>query len=980
MTIKILLSISDEQMEKVVLALGTLSQGRPVVMDFQVSHTQATTYAKLYSGEYDMLITEEQLLTPSINLVSEDMPIMLITRNRTSQDIDNIGYYYLPVQPAYLMKKIQHLFVTTPEPELVMKRENLVSQRQQQGIPANYNGLVDQYAAKLQLNRKFKEQRAAIIDGIRTGDLQLNTVSSVQKIEEKEIPLEELHFEQPEAAPEEVQKAATLPRVANTIDLTEDEEIIEAPIQEQHIVAAKWIISPVKTAYYEGESFDVAGGLIGVVYEDDTSSTVQPSLSQLINQEPLTADDKEVVFSFDEVMLSLPITVKARNLTRLLMANPCKLIYKEGESPNLVGLQILALYADGTTAPIDDYTYEDRPLTGQDQTLSFHYQNKTLVIPIQVKENQVVSLDLVKMPPQEFSCGDVLTANGGLMRITYQDGSTSDMETETKMVLTNCDMLRPGSQKITLHWKGCSIVYEIHIKTAKQGNEDILPISLMIFSPPTRTNYPVDFEDLDLDGGVLNVFYSDQSCRQVPMDSTMGYDLDASEMGTIPVTVTYMGLKALFPIKIEQPKLISLDVVTPPTKTNYFDGDQFEIEGLELDGVYDNGQKKKITEFPKVNQCVHIGDAVVPIRMNGLSVPVFIHVNDQPVSALSLKTPPKKTVYLEGHDAFAPGGCVVTATLANGHEIEVPVTNAMVTGFDFSKPGTQTLTITYRGSTCAFDVTIQPKKVKALEVFGIPNQQTFCQGEHYDFTGIRVTAKYDNGTMQTVANYTIEKQTATFGDKKVAILYDGARAEVAVTVYEKKLESIAIAQTPTMTEYMQGKGIFSPKGGLLLLVYTDGASETIPLEKADITGFSNQTAGENELTVSYENLKTTLVVIIQPRLLMGLTVSALPSKVQYAEGECFDPSGISVTGIYNNGDTEAIQAFTYKPQGPLSKNDCLIIISFMNKDAIVPIGVGATEEGQEGEPFSVQEQGPVPDSPVFYSNSLGLHTFAADDE
>ena len=43
----------------------------------------------------------------------------------------------------------------------------------------------------------------------------------------------------------------------------------------------------------------------------------------------------------------------------------------------------------------------------------------------------------------------------------------------------------------------------------------------------------------------------------------------------------------------------------------------------------------------------------------------------------------------------------------------------------------------------------------------------------------------------------------------------------------------------------------------------------------------------------------------------GITVTALPSKLQYWEGETFDPAGMVVTAAYSDGSTRTVADYTY---------------------------------------------------------------------
>ncbi|HEX3039061.1 MAG TPA: Ig-like domain repeat protein [Caproiciproducens sp.] len=85
---------------------------------------------------------------------------------------------------------------------------------------------------------------------------------------------------------------------------------------------------------------------------------------------------------------------------------------------------------------------------------------------------------------------------------------------------------------------------------------------------------------------------------------------------------------------------------------------------------------------------------------------VTLPVNARIFTGISVKTLPAKTIYYNG-ETLDVTGAVITAAYDNGTSEDIPVTSAMVSGFDGSKTGTQTLTITYNGMTTTFPVTVE---------------------------------------------------------------------------------------------------------------------------------------------------------------------------------------------------------------------------------------------------------------------------------
>jgi hypothetical protein len=108
------------------------------------------------------------------------------------------------------------------------------------------------------------------------------------------------------------------------------------------------------------------------------------------------------------------------------------------------------------------------------------------------------------------------------------------------------------------------------------------------------------------------------------------------------------------------------------------------------------------TDETAASLTVRAVSAAVPSSFSSVALPVKTRI----LSGIFVKTLPAKTRYYKG-ETLDPIGAVITATYDNGTSVDIPVTSAMVSGFDGSKAGTQTLTVTYNGIKTAFSVTVE---------------------------------------------------------------------------------------------------------------------------------------------------------------------------------------------------------------------------------------------------------------------------------
>ena len=105
--------------------------------------------------------------------------------------------------------------------------------------------------------------------------------------------------------------------------------------------------------------------------------------------------------------------------------------------------------------------------------------------------------------------------------------------------------------------------------------------------------------------------------------------------------------------------------------------------------------------------------------------------------SLEITTPPAKTEYLAGREELDVTGAIATVTRANGQTFTVEITNDMVTGFDNTAPGKQTLTVSCLGLSAPLSVVIRG----AVVVFQMDDGTEISRAE-YPF-GAEVTIPAD---------------------------------------------------------------------------------------------------------------------------------------------------------------------------------------------------------------------------------------------
>lgn len=310
--------------------------------------------------------------------------------------------------------------------------------------------------------------------------------------------------------------------------------------------------------------------------------------------------------------------------------------------------------------------------------------------------------------------------------------------------------------------------------------------------------------------------------------------------------------------------LENIQITTPPTKTSYVEGQNFDATGMVVTGYYADGNSKEIEDYTVQNgNKLQLGQTEVTIKYEGKTTTQKIEVVKNSVENITIKTPPTKLEYWAGED-FEETGMVIEAIYKDGATKKV--TDYTVEDGKTLKNGQTTVTIKYEGKKVTQPITVKPNTVTGIEITKAPNKVKYVVGQNFDTTGMIVIATYKSGIQKEVIDYTIKDGTnLQIEQTTVTVEYEGKSAIQSITVEAKEVISIAVKTMPTKTEYIQNKEELDLTGGVIEISYNDESKEKMPMTSKEITvsGFSNKKLGTNTITVAYKEKTTQFNVEIK---------------------------------------------------------------------------------------------------------------------
>lgn len=193
-------------------------------------------------------------------------------------------------------------------------------------------------------------------------------------------------------------------------------------------------------------------------------------------------------------------------------------------------------------------------------------------------------------------------------------------------------------------------------------------------------------------------------------------------------------------------------------------------------------------------------------------------------------------------------------------------------------------------------------KAIKIEIISLPDKIKYKKGEPFDSSGLVVKATYNNGTAKEVTDYTISSpDMLTAGTKTVTVTYDEQTATFGITVIA--ITKIEITTPPARTEYQKGDAL-DTTGMVVSTVWTDGSKEVLA-DGYTVSELDSTETGEKTITVTYQTFTATFTVEVVADT-VGIRITSFPSKVYYKIGESFDPSGLTVAEVRQDGTEKEI--------------------------------------------------------------------------
>ena len=728
------------------------------------------------------------------------------------------------------------------------------------------------------------------------------------------------------------------------------------------------LYKPTKVTYKYGEAFSATGGQINTNYisgaqsnismeasgvtlteQDGSTINMSPSSSSFVSKTATktikvsyTSNGKTFDTSFDiyikDEVASISISKNPKTIfnhgdTFDESAGELKVDYKSGNSEVINLNQAVVTESDGSEVDMEP-KYSKYTNNNLVENLLVTYRGQTTNYDITL-QNSIDSIAIENTPKQSYKLNEATTGVGGTIKVTRKAGNTESINIDDSMV-SGLDTTVAGTGK------NATITYTDefgNLKTTTYTYDVIDNVTSIDIVAPSKNVYNHG-EALALDG-TITVHYASGTTNNVTMTSSMikegsgavnmsptSYDDDTQKVNK-KLTIEYSEggvTKSIdYPITIIN-DVKSITVHDPATKITYNIGDTLDVTGLSILVTRATGTPKLVTVTPdmitgfdssKENTNLSL---TISYTENGITKTTTYEVSvvDSVKSITINGTPQSEVKYGEELDLSK---IKLDVTKGSGITQEI-VTDSMISGYDKTKLGKQTVTITYGGQTTTFDVTVKDYVTK-IEVN--PSSVTGTYNDELSKliadNSIEYTVTYAKAGAQSpialaesmVSGYnkattTAQNLTITYTDNDSNSYTNGDNFTANLQVTLMNTVSGITITPPTKTTYNHGDSL-DLTGGEINLTYEDGTSGTLDISKATITesdgsplnmspaSYGKEQKVDKTLKIEYSKDGQTGTVNYPITIINDIKSIAVhdpATKTTYNIGDTLDVTGLSI--------------------------------------------------------------------------------------
>ena len=325
--------------------------------------------------------------------------------------------------------------------------------------------------------------------------------------------------------------------------------------------------------------------------------------------------------------------------------------------------------------------------------------------------------------------------------------------------------------------------------------------NIEITTAPNKIAY-FEGENFDSTGMVITANYNNGKSAVVDgYNITNGTNLVE---GQTSVTITYQDKTVNQTISVEKNSVTELIISNQPNKTEYKEGENFDITGMIIEAKYKDGTTKNITDYTiEGGNNLKDNQTQVTISYEGQTVQQAITVIPNPLIEINVTTAPDKTNYVVGQN-FDKTGMVVTGTYQGGITQEI-IEYTIENGTNLTQNQTS-VTIIYEGKTVTQPITVVEKLITGISINRTPSKIQYIQNsEELNLSGASIKVDYNDGSSEIIDLTSEQIEITGFnneivGRNTITITYLSYTTTFDVEIVEEEIKEDEIPTNSNLDE------------------------------------------------------------------------------------------------------------------------------------------------------------------------------------
>ena len=250
---------------------------------------------------------------------------------------------------------------------------------------------------------------------------------------------------------------------------------------------------------------------------------------------------------------------------------------------------------------------------------------------------------------------------------------------------------------------------------------------LLLKKQPSKTVYQLG-EKLEASDGVITAVYSNGTTQDVQILNSMVTNFSSEKGGTYALAVSYLGKFVTYHIDVVK-KETGIKFIRKP-KTEYLTGEDFFSDTAVLQLSYNDQSYDEILLTDDMVSGFNsdtTGNYNIEINYKTWTLPLEITVLKMPIISAEIYQIPEKTKYYPWENLDISGG-KIHIMYKDSTEDVLDITEQMISGFDTSTPGKQTVYVNYSWIKLGYEVEIvQPETpiktadIEPIKIFSYGN-------------------------------------------------------------------------------------------------------------------------------------------------------------------------------------------------------------------------------------------------------------------